>query len=83
MISVHFEGKPFNIRVIQVYTPTTDAEEAEVDYFYKDLQDLREQQKKEVPFNLGGLKCKTRKSRDIWSNRQILSWSYEMKQGKG
>ena len=53
MISVHFEGKPFNIRVIQVYTPTTDAEEAEVDYFYKDLQDLREQQKKKYLSILG------------------------------
>jgi len=55
MISVHFEGKPFNIRVIQVYTPTTDAEEAEVDYFYKDLQDLREQQKKRSTFQSWGI----------------------------
>ena len=40
MISVSFQGKPFNITVIQVYVPTTDAEEAEVDQFYEDLQDL-------------------------------------------
>ena len=40
MISVHFQGKPFNITVIQVYAPTTDAEEAEVDQFYEDPQDL-------------------------------------------
>ena len=39
MISVHFQGKPFNITVIQVYAPTTDAEEAEVDQFYEDPQD--------------------------------------------
>ena len=42
MISVHFQGKPFNITVIQVYAPTSNAEEAEVERFYKDLQDLLE-----------------------------------------
>ena len=42
MISVHFQGKPFNITVIQVYTPITDAEEAEVDKFCDDLEDLLE-----------------------------------------
>ena len=42
MISVHFQGKPFNITVIQVYTPTRNAEEAEVERFYEDLQDLLE-----------------------------------------
>ena len=40
MISVHFQGKPFNITVIQVYAPTSNAEEAEVKWFYEDLQDL-------------------------------------------
>ena len=42
MISVHFQGKPLNITVIQVYAPITKAEEAEVDQFYEDLQDLPE-----------------------------------------
>ena len=42
MISVHFQGKPFSITVIQVYTPTNNAEEAEVEQFYEDLQDLLE-----------------------------------------
>ena len=42
MISVWFQGKPFNITAIQVYAPTTDAKEAEVDLFYKNLQDLLE-----------------------------------------
>ena len=42
MISVHFQGKPFNIRVIQAYAPTSNAEEAEVEWFYEDLQDLLE-----------------------------------------
>ena len=42
MISVHFQGKSFNITVIQVYAPTTNAEEAEVEGFYEDLHDLLE-----------------------------------------
>ena len=42
MISVHFQGKPFNITVIQVYAPTSNAEEAEVEWFYDDQQDLLE-----------------------------------------
>ena len=42
MISIHFQGKPFNIRVVQVYAPTTDAEEPEVNQFYEDLEDLLE-----------------------------------------
>ena len=42
MISVHFQGKPFNITVIQVYAPTSNTEEAEVEGFYEDLQDLLE-----------------------------------------
>ena len=42
MISVHFQGKPFNITVTQVYDPTNNAEEAEVEWFYEDLQDLLE-----------------------------------------
>ena len=40
MISVHFQGKPFNITVIQVYAPTTNAEEAEVEQFYEDLKEI-------------------------------------------
>ena len=51
MISVHFQGKPFSITVIQVYSPTTNAEEAEVEWFYEDLQDLLElTPKKDVLF---------------------------------
>ena len=54
MISVRFQGKPFNITVIQVYAPTTDAEEAEVDWFYEDLQDLLElTPKRDVLFIIG------------------------------
>ena len=42
MISVHFQGKPFNIMVIQAYTPTSNAEEAEVEWFYEELQEVLE-----------------------------------------
>ena len=49
MISVHFQGKPFNITVIQVYAPTSNAEEAEVEQFYEDLQDLLELTPKKTP----------------------------------
>ena len=54
MISVHFQGKPFNITVIQVYAPTSNAEEAEVEQFYEDLQDLLElTPRKDVLFIIG------------------------------
>ena len=54
MISVHFQGKPFSIKVIQVYAPTSNAEEAEVEQFYEDLQDLLELTlKKDVLFIIG------------------------------
>ena len=54
MISVHFQGKPFNITVIQVYTPTSNAEEDEFEWFYEDLQDLLELiPQKDVLFTIG------------------------------
>ena len=52
MISVHYQGKPFNITVIQVYAPTSNAEEAEVEWFYQDLQDLLELTPKKMSFSL-------------------------------
>ena len=59
MISVHFQGKPFNITVIQVYAPTTNSEEAEVERFYDDLQDLLEVTPKEdVLFIIGDWNAK-------------------------
>ena len=85
MISVHFQGKSFNIIVIQVCAPTSNGEEAEVERFYEDLQGLLEltPKKKKSPFHYSGLECKSRKSRDTWSNRQVGPWSKKMKQGKG
>ena len=59
MISVHFLGKPFNITVIQVYIPTSNAEEADVEQFYEDLQDLLElTPKKDVLFIIGDWNAK-------------------------
>ena len=52
MISVYFQGKPFNITVIQVYAPASNAEEAEVEQFYEDLQDLLELTPKMMSFSL-------------------------------
>ena len=54
MISVHFQGKPFNITVLQVYAPTSNVEEAEVEQFYEDLQDLLELIPKKMSFSLKG-----------------------------
>ena len=59
MISVHFQGKPFNVKVIQVYLPTSNAEEAEVEWFYEDLQYLLELTlKKDVLFVIGDWNAK-------------------------
>ena len=59
MISIHFQGKPFNIMVIQVYTPTSNAEEVEVERFYEDLQDLLElTAKKYILFIIGDWNAK-------------------------
>ena len=59
MISIHFQGKPFSITVIQVYALTSNAEEAEVEWFYEDLQDIIElTPKKDVLFIIGDWKAK-------------------------
>ena len=54
MISVHFQGKQFNITVIQAYTPTSNPEEAEVEWLYEDLQDLLELTPPKMSFSLQG-----------------------------
>ena len=83
MIPVYFQGKPFNITVIQVYAPNSNAEEAKVERFYEDLQDLLElTPPKRCPFNYRGLDCKSRKSRNTWSNRQIWLLSTEWSRAK-
>ena len=78
MISVHFQGKSFNIMVIKVYALISNAVEAEFEWFYENLKDLVElTPKKRCPFYYRGLECKSRKSRNTWSNRQIWPWNTE------
>ena len=70
MMSVRFQGKPFNIMVIQVYAPTSKAKEAEVEHFYEDLQDLLELiPKKDVLFIREDWNEKVKSK--TWNNRQI------------
>ena len=77
------EGKLFNIMVIQVYAPTSNAEEAEVELFYEDLQELLElTPPQKFPFHYRGLECKSRKSGNTWSNRQIWPGSTEWSRAK-
>ena len=83
MILICFQGKPFSITVIQVYAPTSNAEEAEGEWFYEDLQDLLElTPQKWCPFHYRGLECESRKSRNTWSNRQIWPWNTEWSRAK-
>ena len=83
MISLCFQGKPFNVIVIQVFALTSNAEEAEVEQFYEDLQDLLElTPPKKFPFHYRGLECKSRKSRNTWGNRQIWPWNTKQSRAK-
>ena len=83
MISVHFQGKPFNITVIEAYALTGNAEEAEVEQFYEDLQDLLElTPKKRCPFHYVRLECKSRRSRNTWNSRKFWPWSTELSRAK-
>ena len=73
-----FQGKPFNITVIQVYAPTSNAREAEVGRFYENLKNLFFWNTQErCLFHYRGLECISRKSRNTWSNRQIWPLSTE------
>ena len=77
------KAKSFNITVIQIYALTSNAEEAEVEWFYEDLQDLLElTPKKRCHFQNRELECKSRKSRNTWSNRQIWPWNMEWSRAK-
>ena len=82
MISVRFQGKPFNITVIQVYAPTSNAEEAEIEWFYEDLQDLLElTPQKGVLCIIGDWNAKvgSQETPGVTGN---LALEYGMKQGK-
>ena len=83
MISVHFQGKPFNITVIQAYAPISNAEEAEVEWFYEDLQDLLKlTPKKDVLFIIGDWNAKVG-SQETPGVIGKLALEYRMKHGKG
>ena len=83
MISVHFQGKPLNITVIQVYAPTSNAEETEVEWFYEDLQDVLElTPKKDVLFIIGDWNAKVG-SQETPGVTGKLALEYGMRQGKG
>ena len=82
VISVRFQGKPFNIIVIQAYAPTSNAEEAEVEWFHEDLQDLLElTPKKDVLFIIGDWNAKVG-SQETPGVKANLDLEYGMKQGK-
>ena len=83
MISMCFHGTPFNITAIQVLAPTSNAEEAEDEWFHEYLQDLLElTPPKRYPFHNRRLECKSRKSRGTWSNRQIWPWTTKCSRSK-
>ena len=83
VISVCFQGKPFNITVIQVYAPTSNAEEVEVERFYEDLQDLLElTPPKDVLFVIGDWNAKVG-SQEIPGVTGKFGMEYKVKQGKG
>ena len=82
MISVHFQGKPFNITVIQAYAPSSNAEEAKVEWFYEDLQDLLERTpKKDVLFIIGDWNAKAG-SQETPGVTGKFGLGIRMKQGK-
>ena len=73
-----FPRQTIQITVIQAYAPTNNTEEAEVEWFYEDLQDLLElTHKKRCPFNYRELECKSRRSKNTLVNRQIWPWNTE------
>ena len=82
-ISVRFQGKPFSITVIQVYAPTANAKEVEVEQFYKDLQDLLELTPKKDVLNIIGDWNAKAGSQEIPGVQATLALEYKMKQGKG
>ena len=76
MISVPFQGKPFSTTVMQVYAWTTNGGEAQVEWLYEESRDLLEVIPRKIfPFYHRVLECKSRKSGDTWSNRQVWPWN--------
>ena len=83
MISVRFQAKLLNITVIQVNAPTTNAKKSWSSMvLWRPTRRSRTNTPKRCPFHHGGLECKSRKSRDTWSNRQLWPWSIEWSRAK-
>ena len=83
MISVRFQGKPFNIIVIQVYALTSNAEEAEIEWFYEDLQDVLELAPPKDEFFIIGDWNEKVGSQEIPGEKGKFALEYRMKQSKG
>ena len=82
MISVHLQGKPFNIMVIQVYALTECWRSWSWTGLWRHTRPSRINTPKRCPFHYRGLECKSRKLRNTWSNRQIWPWSMEWSRAK-
>ena len=83
MISLCFQGKPFNIMVIQVYAPASKCWRSwSWMVLWRPIRPFRTNTQKRCPFHYRGLECKSRKSRNTWSNRQIWPWSTEWSRAK-
>ena len=83
MISVGFQGKPFNITVIQVYAPTINAEEAEIEQFYEDLQDLLELTlKKDVLFIISDWNAKEGSKEKLGQLKSNIFWTHKRISGQ-
>ena len=77
MISVRFQGKPFNITVIQAYAPPVILKKLKLNGSMKTYRPSRTNTPQKMSFRYRGLECKSRKSRNTWSNKQIWPWSTE------
>ena len=82
MISI-FQGKPFKITIIQAYAPTSNAEEAEVEWFYEDLQTFQNKHPKKMSFSLQGTGMQKQEVKKHLEKQANLALEYGMKQGEG
>ena len=82
MISIHFQGKPFNIMVIQAYAPQVTLKKLKLNHSMKTYKTLQKWHPKRCPFDYRELERNSRKSRNTWSNRKIWPWSTEWSRAK-
>ena len=82
MISISFQGKPFSITVVQVYVPTSNTKKLKLNSLWWPTRPSRTNTKRRCPSHHRGLECKSRKSRDTWTNRQVWPWSKKWSRAK-